>query len=292
MKTCIFYGNCQVIYNVYDVLNSIPEFRDQYKSIRYVNHDRDQTRELSNINIDDLKNCDLFIYQPLGINHGVFSTDNIKKLLKDECVKISFPYVYNSSFYTTYWEGASSRWTIGTLVNCGWKNIMKLILEEYKIDEILSLYDEDKIDFYFEERMNICMRSLREKEKDCDIKVTDFILNNFKDKRLFITQNHLTDYFNKWISNRILEILNMSLLPDEYSNDVLVEANCVYDSYNKKYYDFSYDIKSITDNNSTRYKIVEFYNFFKNRGNNFKVEDIVPYIIINDPENFINSPYA
>ena len=74
---------------------------------------------------------------------------------------------------------------------------MKLILEEYKIDEILSLYDEDKIDFYFEERMNICMRSLREKEKDCDIKVTDFILNNFKDKRLFITQNHLTDYFNK-----------------------------------------------------------------------------------------------
>jgi hypothetical protein len=48
---CIFYGNCQVIYNVYDVLNSIPEFRDQYKSIRYVNHDRDQTRELSNINI-------------------------------------------------------------------------------------------------------------------------------------------------------------------------------------------------------------------------------------------------
>ena len=52
MKTCIFYGNCQVIYNVYDVLNSIPEFRDQYKSIRYVNHDRDQTRELSNINIE------------------------------------------------------------------------------------------------------------------------------------------------------------------------------------------------------------------------------------------------
>ena len=43
MKTCIFYGNCQVIYNVYDVLNNIPEFRDQYKSIRiviylYINH--------------------------------------------------------------------------------------------------------------------------------------------------------------------------------------------------------------------------------------------------------------
>ena len=25
---------------------------------------------------------------------------------------------------------------------------------------------------------------------------------------------------------------------------------------------------------------------------NFNVKDIVPYIIINDPENFINSPYA
>jgi len=62
MKTCVFYGNCQVIYNVNHMLNSIPDFRNQYISISYVNHDRDQIKELSNINIEDIKKCDLFIY--------------------------------------------------------------------------------------------------------------------------------------------------------------------------------------------------------------------------------------
>ena len=288
-KTCIFYGNCQVIYNVHDVLNSLPEFVNQYELITYVNHDRDQIKELSNINTDILKKCDLFIYQPLGENHGVFSSENIKKYLKEDCIKISFPYIYNSSFYTTYWESASPRWTIGTLVNCGWKNIMKLIIEDYKIEDILNLYDSGEIDFYFEERMNICMTSLKEKENNCDIKVTKFILDNYKDKRLFITQNHLTNYFSKWITNNILEMININTINNVYLTDNKIEVNCVIDYYSKKYYNFSYSDQ--VNNDATKFKIKEFYKHFLLKKHTYNINDLLLYNITNDPEKFIDTPY-
>lgn len=221
----------------------------------------------------------------------MFSTDNIKKFLKEDCVKISFPYVYNSSFYTTYWEGASPRWTLGTLVNCGWRDIMKLIMNNTSLEEILSLYDKGKIDFYFEERLNICMKYLKEKEKDCDIKVSNFIYDNYKTKRLFVTQNHITKYFITWISNRILEIININLISESLEIDSTIEAYCLYDNYNKNHYEFNYNTDHMFNNESTKYKIIEFYNFFINKKNSYSPEDIIPYIINTDPEKFINSPY-
>ena len=127
-KTCLFYGNCQVIYFLHDLLKSINKFNEEYDTVCYVNHDRDNIKTLENIDINDLKRCDVIIFQPLGDNHGVYSTNNILQYIKDDCIKISFPYIYSSFIYTTYYETASTRWTLGTLINCGWKNIITLII--------------------------------------------------------------------------------------------------------------------------------------------------------------------
>src|ERR1035437_7102126 len=248
-KLCVFYGNCQVIYNIKDMLNNSVEFSEKYRSVSYVNHDRDQITKLSNIDIEDLKKCDVFIYQPLSISHGVFSTENIKTYLKSDCILISFPYVYNSALYSVFWEEASPRWTINTLINCGWKNIMISIINNESIGDIIKSYDDGKIDFYFDDRMKVCLDSLREKERNCSIKVADFIESNFKNKRLFIIQNHLTYFFNRWISNRILEILGMSTLLEDYITDNLIESRCVNDHYNTTHYAFEYQYS--IDNNPT-----------------------------------------
>jgi len=291
MKTCVFYGNCQVIYNVHDMLNSIPEFRKEYHSIRYVNHDRDQITELSNIRIEDLINCDLFIYQPLGDNHGVFATENVKKYLKKECITISFPYIYNSSFYSVYWEKATTRWTIGTLVNCGWRHIMSLILSGVDLNMIINMFNNKEIDFYFKDRLDTCMNSLTSKEENCDIKVTDFIISNYKDRRLFITQNHISSYFTKWVCNKILGILSFNLIPENNEQDLTVEESCVFDQYTNEYYKFNYDTTVISNDESTISKIKEFYDFFINEKNNYKKNDFSLYKIIDDPEKFKDLPY-
>ena len=43
-----------------------------------------------NLNIEDIKNCDVIIFQPLDENHGVYSTNNILKLIKESCIKNKF----------------------------------------------------------------------------------------------------------------------------------------------------------------------------------------------------------
>jgi hypothetical protein len=47
-KKCVLYGNCQVIIYVYELLNNLPEFKNQYDLISYVNHNNDQTKKLIN----------------------------------------------------------------------------------------------------------------------------------------------------------------------------------------------------------------------------------------------------
>ena len=285
-KKCLFYGNCQVIFYLHNILKNNNIFNEQYDTTIYVNHDRDNFTVLRNINVEDLQNCDVIIFQPLDDNHGVYSTNNILKFVKDTCIKISFPYIYSSFIYSTYFESASERWTIGTLINCGWRNIIKLILLNATLEEILIKFDNNEIDFYFEERRNICIDTLQKKEEKCNIKVSEFILNNYRNKRLFVTQNHLTDFFNIFIANNVLQLLNLNIILNyPLEEDITIESNCVYDKYNIEYHNFTYE-PFLVDNNYTKNKIIEFYNFAKNKKEIFENSTLEIFKIVDDPEKF------
>ena len=159
---------------------------------------------------------------------------------------------------------------------------------EYIRYNILLQFDNNEIDFYFEDRKNICIETLKKKEEICNIKVSDFILNNYRDKRLFITQNHLTNYFNTFIANNVLELLNLNVILEyPIDEDQTIESNCVYDKYNIDYHLFSYKPFLINDN-YTKNKIIEFYNFAINNINIFNNEELKIYKIIDDPEKFVN----
>ena len=131
------------------------------------------------------------------------------------------------------------------------------------------------------------MNYLSKKEEFCTIKVIKFILENYKTKRLFITQNHLTEYFNNYIANNVLELLNLKYrIPDVENSDTKVEANCVYDKYNIEYHNFKHLF--LIDDNYTKNKIIEFYYFFINNKNRFEnIIEINQLEIVNDPEKFI-----
>ena len=166
-KKCIFYGNCQVIIFIYQSLLTCPEFTNEYDCFTYGNVSRDNITRID-FNINHFNQCDLLIYQPLGDHHGVYGTNSVKKLLKKDCKLIAFPYIYNSALYTVYWERASEEknrgWSLGTIINCGFRHIIQLIISGKTIDQILDLYDKGEIDFYFEERMDVCIEYLQKKK--------------------------------------------------------------------------------------------------------------------------------
>lgn len=289
-KLCVFYGNCQVIYNVHGILSNYSPFTNSYNSISYVNHDNTNISHLKNIDINHFKQCDVLIYQPLDDNHGVYSASAIKKILKAECIQISFPYIYNCALYTVYFEPATIRWTFQTLINCGWSNIIELILKRTSLKDILELYDNNKIDFYFDKRMELSINTLKRKEEQCNINVSNFILENYKDKRLFITQNHISNYFIQYVSKNILKLLNIDYSLPEYINDQkdYIEAECVFDKYNMNYHKFNYDF--IINDNLTKNKIINFYHYFISNKDNI-IKDFASkdsLFIHNDPEKFIN----
>ena len=57
-----------------------------------------------------LQMADLFVYQPISLKHGVFTTEidpatgkhvpeSVLTYLRPTCVRISFPYMYNNAFW-------------------------------------------------------------------------------------------------------------------------------------------------------------------------------------------------
>ncbi len=288
MKLCILYGNCQISDYIYRILKGESSFASEYEIIPYVNHDRSNYITLKNIDENHLRECDLFIYQPLGENHGVYSTSNILKYLKEECIALSLPYIYNSAMYTVYFEQATERWSVTSLINTGWREIMKLILDEKSENEVMELYDSHSLNFYFEERFKECISNLQNRELECDIAVSDFILSNFEKKRLFLTQNHLTRFFYVEIVNSIFKKLGMEVLLPSHpeSDDHIIEAECVIDSYNSSHYNFGF--RHSIKNEETKNKIKKFYTFFVENLARFQNEKLLHSQISSDPEIFIN----
>jgi hypothetical protein len=69
-------------------------------------------------------------------------------------------------------------------------------------------------------------------------------------------------------------------------NDI-IEQNCVNDKYNLFYHNFNYDL--IYNNELTKLKITNFYNYFNKKLNEINIDNLKPYIISNNqPEKFID----
>ena len=97
MKNIVIYANCQGIGISYFLKKSL------HISKNYdINHIRIDELVLmkNNVNYNLVKQADILIYQHLDDKHGKhIGTNYILKIIKPECKTISFPYIYNNSFY-------------------------------------------------------------------------------------------------------------------------------------------------------------------------------------------------
>tara|TARA_B110000208_G_C11708137_1_gene408289 strand:- start:470 stop:1288 length:819 start_codon:yes stop_codon:yes gene_type:complete len=217
------------------------------------------------INYKNVKQYDIFIFQPLDEKHGIYSTSkNIKNsiinMLNKKCIKISFPYIYNDAF----WPLTLREWDSKAVPNKesphgigikGYHNseiILNLLnIENKSKDDIKLLFLEQKINFNFKERFRKSIKILKEKEEICDIKITDYILQNYKIKKLFLTKNHPTSCIFKVLIEQILKILNIECSLDifDFTNNNLCKlpGNQPNSEYEIKFFKFQYNV--IIDNN-------------------------------------------
>merc|ERR1712054_631840 len=124
--------------------------------------------------------------------------------------------------------------------------IIDLKSKNYSLDKILKLYDDDKLDFKYEERQNKGISILKNKEEKSDIYISDFILKNYKKHKLFHQINHPTYIILKEMTKQILEKLEIKCnnFDKLCKNDTFepYPPQCVlfHSKYDLKYYNFEY----------------------------------------------------
>ena len=215
----IIYTNCQGFF-VYDLYLKNTSFF-QNNEVKYIKN----YEEVNNNDLELFNICDIFIYQPVSVENVFQNTESqeygLLTLLKNDCIKICFPSLYLNIF-PIYEEG-------GKYV--GGDTLDKYKNQNINLDHILELYDSGNYDFELEKRFTKSMEYLKKKEDQfCNIKVSNFIMENYKNKPLFYTQNHPTETLLIYITDKIASLLEINKEEINYHNNygTAIWPNSIY----------------------------------------------------------------
>ncbi|QRE75503.1 WcbI family polysaccharide biosynthesis putative acetyltransferase [Methylobacterium aquaticum] len=184
MKVCI-YANCQGI-GVSKFLQFLPQRGDELEIKNFENY-----KLIGGDSREGLKKsaqeADVFIYQPIGIGHGWLSThgneETIMSELRPNCLKISFPYLYNDGLWPFYHEGTTRNSEPFT----------RLFDNGATLQDAKIIYERGDMFFDMINRTKRSLELLREREKETNISISEYIAENYKNNELFLVQNHPSD---------------------------------------------------------------------------------------------------
>lgn len=228
-QICIMFGNC-ALSGVRDFLK-YSTFYDKYEFHQYFNWELIQSDELK-IPIQIIKQADLVIYQPLSDVEGCYSTNKSNpnsffNLLKPDCITISLPRIHNNALFPIFFKKRNAIDIYGKINNT-----------VNSIEEVVYLYDNNKIDFDFENRLKRNYEISLSKETDCDIKIADFIYNNIGKQKLFLTHDHPSTVTINEITKHLCDILDIEYDFTTVSNlgeNIIGYEDSVYHRKNNQY---------------------------------------------------------
>ncbi len=201
-KKCLFIGMCHVG-GVKKFLEEFSKFPNFYESQIFANWEL--MKNNSKIPLKTLREADLVIYQPLGDEHGCYSTkksnpDSFFNLLRDDAVTISIPRLHNNSLWPIYHR------TNSKVKGDYYGTINNKVTSRAEFD---YLYDSGAIDFDFQNRFDKNCEISRAKEAICDVKIVDFILANLRKQKLFLTQDHPTSFLFNEVTRQVCNKLDI-----------------------------------------------------------------------------------
>lgn len=228
-KIVVILANCYG--RVYkEFLLSNQWFNERYRIIDVpAIHRYDIKNGISEIPEEVLRECDVYIHQDIRASNKFsyfLSDEYILPQLKKTCVSITVPnlvgfgrFLYptnQGAFKEVDLAGAS--WTpfvTDTFIDSlymKYKDINELS-EHIVSDSPLS---DDEVVKEFEE----CILKLKKREENWDIKISDFILENYKDIKLFYDVNHPTPFLMKEICKRLGKYLGLEGKTENVKEDL------------------------------------------------------------------------
>lgn len=250
-KKAIIIANCQG-QALYTLLKNTPVFTNEYELIHvqpiHLLNDSHQSFLLKTIS-----DIDLFIHQPISENYGIYATEALKKLLKPTARSISFPVVYFNGYNpeTVYLKNPAGK-KLSLSMDYHDLNIMKMFIDEYSIEETVSnLHSEH---FYTPEILELnwlsSLQTLKGREKNLDIQVSEYIEQHFKTHRLFFSMNHPSNELLFEIIKQLFTLLQLETAIQSFPKQLLGKTRLfIYPSL-KQHFNIMSEEKIIIENQS------------------------------------------
>ena len=213
----IIYGNCYAPV-IAKMLRSNDEFEKKYyvydSTPLYI---QDVSRICNIANI--VKHADLFLHQDIRKENKIdekFSIDNMRKFVKKGGLDITFPNLVGmGSIFFQRCELNNDNNPMTGMPNGIFpymdSTIDKMVSQNMSIQEIVKaicykgVFDRQSIHRHFEEVVN----KFRNREKQWDVKCIEYIMENYKERRIFYDLVHPTGEIMRYIAEGILSVLGI-----------------------------------------------------------------------------------
>lgn len=177
-----------------------------------------------------LSHCDLFIHQSIRKEnrYGIqYASENVISYLSVQCKIISVPNLYGlpKCFFPQIQASSHKKARLFSFLSGDEVNVEKWVQEGKTRQEIQAYMEKGGV--YAQDEILRLWKSFQEKllerEEDWDIKISDYIFENYKTKQLFYDLFHISDELVKEITKRLLIYLG-------YQGSVFGDAPCKLDS--------------------------------------------------------------
>jgi hypothetical protein len=215
-KIIYIHGNCQTL-AIERILAEIFEIRKNFIVISNAVHNVD-LNHLEYV-LSSIVRADYFICQPVKLGYrktNKLSTEYLKSLLKDSCKVISFPNIFFEGYFPEQLV-----FDINVLNSpCHDYNLLRFYLKGNSVETINhaiklgDFYKKEDVLYNFNSSLEELQR--RELENALDIKVSEIILKEYRENKLFHTINHPTRKMLLYVLEYILQKLDIEVnLPEQ-----------------------------------------------------------------------------
>lgn len=212
-KIAIIYGNCHAR-SVKSFLTQIPEFNKLYGCYP-LNPICEIDKEI-NFSTKAFEKCSLFIHQSIRCNNAYgpeFASENLLKRLSSECKIISIPNLYQlPMFLFPQVDMHESETVHENLVLFSKKDkFIDAVCKEKSIEDIEKMINDEFLISHEEIRIAYMdfIDKVRTREKEWDVKIADFLVENMTKMQLFYDPGHPTPVVIRYVVGKILEKLNL-----------------------------------------------------------------------------------
>lgn len=222
-KIMVLFGNCQTVAIQY-YLQYNKEFSEKYciLSMPYMWLPESVQKYEWLFKNEIFKEIDILVTQNISVNNkfgSIFATQNVLKKLSSDCKIVKICNCYSDCYYPQFLNKFEINEKYIKINENGLAifknqidyNVVKMITSKKSIEEILdiisdnSFYSKKELFTFFWDELEKNI----EREKDCDVKICDYLESHLMTEILFEGNNHPSEKVLMEITRRLLKVLEI-----------------------------------------------------------------------------------